>query len=523
MKQNGPPPANAVRQKNEPPLPQQLLQEFHVLLGSARLYQDNNRLLVASVQHFIATIKRLTREEAEVTLLCRSGGFYLQQDKLVYRRDATGLVQAMLLFFDRRGLNGLRFYSTIVDAPLSHITTFARLLDRAEEKEDPHSWLMAQLEKHHFPWVKHVSAPGMSFAEALAPEESAPEDQAGQKNDAKTEVKPDAQAGRDIFVAEAQRWQRRTDAIKTYTYAMLSLQEVAQKVSANRRASINKPMHMVQNMIDMVVDDSNIFIGLSTIRDYDDYTFTHSINVAILSICLGFQIGLAKSFLETLGLSALFHDLGKIDIPKEILNKPGRLTDNEFELMKRHSLNSVRRIVRLKASVDLKEKILLPPFEHHLKYDLSGYPKTPRKKSISLMGRIITIADVFDAITATRVYRPVTLSPDRALGFMLAGSGKDFDPLLLKVFINMIGVYPVGTLLRLDHDEIGLVARYNGESEKNKELVVQLLKEDGKGGFQKDKEINLGPWDSVSGTFSRPIVESLHPAAYGIQPAEFLL
>lgn len=517
MKQSEIPPSGSVRQKNEPPLPQQFLLAFHVLLSSARLYQDNNRLLTASVQHFVATLGRLTRDEAEVTLLRTVGGFYLQQDKLVYRRDATGLVQTMLLFFDRRGLNGLRFYPAIADAPLNHITTFARLLDRAAEHEDPRAWLTAQLKKHRFSWVKQVDVSGMSFAEAMAAEQAAPREQAG------AEGKADEPAGRDLSAAEAQRRQRKKDAVKTYTYAMLSLQEVAHKVSANRQASINKSLRIVQNMIDMVVDDSNIFMGLSTIRDYDDYTFTHSINVAILSICLGFQIGLSQSSLETLGLSALFHDLGKIDIPKEILNKPWRLSDNEFEIMKRHSLNSVRRIVRLNASPELKAKILLPPFEHHLKYDLSGYPQTPRKKPISLMGRIITIVDVFDAITTTRVYRPVTLSPDRALGFMLAGSGKDFDPLLLKVFINMIGVYPVGTLLRLDHDEIGLVARYIGESGENKGLVVQLLKTDGKGGFKKDREVNLGRWNPVSGTFNRPIVESLHPAAYGIQPAAFIL
>ncbi|NOX80381.1 MAG: hypothetical protein GXP57_04725, partial [Deltaproteobacteria bacterium] len=260
MKQSEPPPASAVRQKSEPPLPQQFLQAFHVLLSSARLYQDNNRLLTASVQQFIATIKRLTREEAEVTLLCTAGGFYLQQDKLVYRRDATGLVQTMLRFFDRRGLNGLRFYPAVVDAPLSHITTFARLLDRAEEHEDPGAWLTAQLEKHHFPWVEHVGVSGMSFAEAMAAEQAAPGARAGQKNEARAEVKPESPAERDISAAEAQRRQRKNDAIKTYTYAMLSLQEVAHKVSVDRQASINKPLRMVQSMIDMVVDDSSIFM-----------------------------------------------------------------------------------------------------------------------------------------------------------------------------------------------------------------------------------------------------------------------
>eukprot|EP00362_Geleiidae_sp_MMETSP1317_P000883 CAMPEP_0201283660 /NCGR_PEP_ID=MMETSP1317-20130820/37106_1 /ASSEMBLY_ACC=CAM_ASM_000770 /TAXON_ID=187299 /ORGANISM="Undescribed Undescribed, Strain Undescribed" /LENGTH=124 /DNA_ID=CAMNT_0047600729 /DNA_START=167 /DNA_END=538 /DNA_ORIENTATION=- len=123
-------------------------------------------------------------------------------------------------------------------------------------------------------------------------------------------------------------------------------------------------MRLVQNMIDMVVNDNQIFLSLSTIRDYDDYTFTHSINVAILSVSLGHKIGLSKSSLETLSLSALFHDLGKIDIPHTILNKPDKLTEPEFQIIKQHSLDSVRRIIKLRTSRKKKISILLPPFKH---------------------------------------------------------------------------------------------------------------------------------------------------------------
>jgi len=240
-------------------------------------------------------------------------------------------------------------------------------------------------------------------------------------------------------------------------------------------------------------------------------------------VSLGHKIGLSKQAMETLSLSALFHDLGKIDIPHTILNKPDRLTETEFQKIKEHTLNSVRRIIKLKTSRRKKLSILLPPFEHHLKYDLSGYPKTPRKQPMSLFGRIITIADVFDAITAPRIYRPTAISPDRALGYMLEKAGTDFDPLLLKVFINMIGVYPIGTLLRFDNDQLGIVADYRDNDQSERELWVQLLKQESSGRFEKDERICLGTLDPKTGTFDRTIKESLHPSDFGIQPAKYIM
>jgi HD-GYP domain-containing protein (c-di-GMP phosphodiesterase class II) len=197
------------------------------------------------------------------------------------------------------------------------------------------------------------------------------------------------------------------------------------------------------------------------------------------------------------------------------------LTPEEFEEIEKHPLMSVSQILKLHAYRDLKAKILLPPFEHHLKYDLSGYPRLNRKKPVSLFGRILTITDVFDAITSPRVYRPTPFSPDRALGIMLEGAGKDFDPILLKVFINMLGVYPVGTVLRLDTGEIGMVVA-TPEDRGNARPEIALLVPDGQGGYKKGQVVDLAEQDPQTGSFQRNIAESIHPSTYGIQAPAFL-
>jgi len=157
-----------------------------------------------------------------------------------------------------------------------------------------------------------------------------------------------------------------------------------------------------------------------------------------------------------------------------------------------------------------------------MKYDLSGYPKTKRKKPVSLFGRIITIADVFDAITSPRIYRKSAFSPDQALNRMLGGSGTDFDPILLKIFINMLGVYPIGSLLELDTGELGLVMD-SGEKIDGARPMVVLLVADGQGGYTKEGGADLAERDAQSGAFRRNIVKSIHPSTQGIQPAEFLI
>lgn len=466
---------------------------FYRLLHMARIHQDNNKLLLGCIEDFKQVTERLFSVDNNIVIQISRGNIYLQDEKLSYRRELEGLINNSLQYFKKRHLQGLRFSIDIQQASIKEIIAFSRILNNTENQKSPSNWLVEQLKNQNVGWAEVIYE-----QEGLLVEES-PE----------TEPQDPIQ-------------QRKEKAKKSYFYALDSLKEVAQKVASEKKAGIRKSLRAMQNMVDLVMEDEPIIIGLSTLRDYDDYTFTHSINVAILSMCLGQHIGLSRMSLHRLGICGLFHDLGKLDIPIEIIHQPGKLSESEFDEIKKHTLHSVTRIVKLQATSDLKAKILLPPFEHHLKYDLSGYPKTNRKKPVSLFGRILTITDVFDAITSPRIYRHSAFSPDQALSKMLNGSGTYFDPILLKVFINMLGVYPIGSLLELDTGELGLVMEPGNEPDRTRPRVV-LLEADGQGGYTKIGTANLADRDARSGAFQRNIIKSLQATDRGIQPAEFLL
>lgn len=453
------------------------------LLQTVKIHQFDNPLLLDGVKEFVEVVCS-AGEEDSLTFQISRGQFYLQEEKFVCRTQNLPFIQEMLNYFQQRSLPGLRFHPAVREATPKQIVAFACLLNQAERQDEPLNWMQGRLQEGNFPWVEIV-----------------------------IEADPDL---------VAQSFKRGERARQSYSHALTSIQEVAGKLTSQKRAGMKEAKRTVQNMVDLLMEDDSVLLGMSTIRDYDDYTYTHSVNVSILSMCLGKRIGISRISMEQLGICGLFHDIGKLEVPHDLIIKPSKLTDEEYEQLKEHSINSVRQIVKLNASRVLKAKILLPPFEHHLKYDLSGYPQTNRKQPISLFGRILTITDVFDAMTSPRIYRPVAFSPDRVLSLMLERAGTDFDPIILKVFIQMLGVYPVGTLLLLDTGEMGLVMGTPEDTEVGRPKVV-LLKEVGKGEFQKGKMENLSERDPQTGTFRRNIARSLHPSIFGIQPADFLV
>jgi HD-GYP domain-containing protein (c-di-GMP phosphodiesterase class II) len=459
-----------------------LFYDLFRMIQAIRIHQDNNQMVKICLSAFQDTLARLNIQE-DITVQISEGRFFVQGEKIQYRKELMRLINSMLQFFQGRALEGLSLHPAIKEVSQDDLLTFMRLLVQCAEKTDPSTWLIEETKEDRFPWVSVLKG---------------------------TEVK--RRSSENL----------REKAKSTYFHAMNSVRDVAQRISYQGYAGIRKSKRMVQNMLDCLSEDEALFLCLSTIKDYDDYTYTHSVNVAVLSLCLGNRIGLSRNSLEHLGICGLFHDLGKVDIPREILTKPGQLTEGEWKEMRKHPMASVMQILKLRASHEVKSKILLAPFEHHVKFNLSGYPQVDLKKEVSLFGRILQIADVYDAITSARAYRSHALSPDQAVSHMMAGSGTDYDPILLKVFAIMMGTYPVGSLLELDTGEMGIVADYPMETGGNYPRII-LLEKDEEGRLIRGQIISLAEKNQETGAHLRNIHKSLNPAEYGIQPAKFIL
>jgi len=458
--------------------------EFYKLLQSAKIYKKNNSIVVECGTNFFNLLLEWWVEDESLTIKLSHGRLLVQDYKIPYSNSNQNILKGLHQFLECIQIQGICFKSSLKNLNPECLFSLACILNMANQKDEPLCWVVEMLKKNNFSWVDIIEQP--------------------------------------IAEWERQDVKRNQIVRKTYAYALTSVKEVAFKISNNQIVGVRKLKRIVQNMVDILSEDESVLLGISTIRDYDDYTYTHSVNVAILSLCLGKRIGLSKISLSHLAICGLVHDLGKIEIPKEILNKKGGLNDDELKIMKSHVEKSIHQIIKLQAPLDLKTRILLPPFEHHLRYDLSGYPKIPNKKSVSLFGRILTITDVFDALTSPRIYRPVACSPDLALAQMIEKSGKDFDPVLLKVFINMIGIYPIGTLLKLDAGEIGLVTHSSDHKNPTRPFVL-LLKRTGNGKYRKNKTVDLSETDPNTGLFVRNIVNSSHPSIFGLQATDYIL
>lgn len=248
-------------------------------------------------------------------------------------------------------------------------------------------------------------------------------------------------------------------AIVAYSGAMQLGTALSKVVGSIEPGMIRRVRHVTQAVVDEIIRDPGSVLSLTTIKDYDRYLVLHSTNVAVLSTILGQRLGLSKARLGELCLAGFLHDAGKLGVDPDVLGKPGQLDDEEWQEMRRHPLLAAYSLLgnqRLNAS---NMRAVIVAFEHHLNYDLSGYPPTEIKKSVSLFGNIVAIADVFDALTTARVYRKVNFTPADAIVQIIKESGSSFDPILVKLFLEVMGLYPPGTVVVLSGGEAGVVCR----------------------------------------------------------------
>jgi putative nucleotidyltransferase with HDIG domain len=263
------------------------------------------------------------------------------------------------------------------------------------------------------------------------------------------------------------------DHLVTYGHALNAIRGICRDIERGRIPSSAPVIKVVDRMVGITMQEPSILVGLTMIKDYDNYTFNHCVNVGILSMALGASLGMDVMAVKSLGIAGELHDIGKTMIPKKILNKPGKLSSSEYDEMKRHSeLGS--KIVREMEGLDPHVAQIV--LGHHLHFNRCGYPEWAQKLPFNQMIDIVAIADTFDAITTLRVYQH-PINPRAALHEMQKLTGTFLDGSLVTAFIEMMGKYPVGTLVRLDTNEVAVVYRPNPLDEEAP--IVRVLIEAG--------------------------------------------
>ncbi|WP_101697643.1 HD-GYP domain-containing protein [Clostridium minihomine] len=220
---------------------------------------------------------------------------------------------------------------------------------------------------------------------------------------------------------------------------------------------INQTLNISKKLVTALKHNKNIELSIANLKIYDDYTYNHSLGVSILAIAIGLSMGLKTKELYDLGLCALLHDIGKMSIPIEIIAKPEKLTPEEYEVVKQHPYKGAEFFLKHKLA---NKTVCAGILTHHEKYDGSGYPNGLRGEQIPLFGRIIAVADVYDALTSVRPYRKPS-SPTEVLEYIMGGSGTAFDVHIVEAFLKKVSPYPVGSCVKLSNGEIAIVVGQN--------------------------------------------------------------
>ena len=463
-----------------------LVTKFHVLMRISQIYDSKNVALQQFTQESLQAINALIEREGNLSLKIIKNDLYLNAQRLRYSVEGFTSFKYLITQWKKRLIGEVMFKGVVNEEILKN---FIYLLMNLEDGQEENA--------------NRVN-------EELA-----------RRDLFMIEVNPlEISEGEEEAVAFRKEDQREV-AKKVFFETVGTIKEVITHIQGKQQADVRKLKRLAQKAVHLVMEDESILLGMTTIKNYDEYTFNHSVNVSIYSLAIGRRLGLSRKILTELGIAALLHDIGKSKIPREILNKPGPLNPEEWVLMKKHSLMGVEIVLNLKQLGEINPRMVIGVFDHHLKNDPSGYPKLFRKKEPGLFGRIIQIADCYDAMTTPRIYKKTPFTPEQALAVMLKDKEVQFDPILLKIFIGLVGIYPIGSLALLDTREVGIVSRPNRDPQWMDRPQVMLVARDAKG-YAKKEIVDLTERNE-NGRFKRSIVKTLDPNKFHIHIPKYFL
>ena len=485
---------------NQAVLGERLIHCIYRMLQVIKLHQLNNRMLQKTLAEFKDVLWGVWQNSPTARLRILRGRFYLNDVRVTYSPSMWATAIKMIELLQGLRLSGLSF-SRRDDLMDERIIGLLTLLNLARREPDSFSWLKEQA-RLEYPWVEFLEYEDTAriFTDAEAEEAAA----AGWNA---ISMPP------EMVAAEGRL---------AYAHALTAMLNLTNKLGSRNKAGIQKAKRALQELIEILYAAENIILILSTVRQYDEQIHTHSLNVALLAMALGRRLGLSKRAVEHLGLAGLFHDLGKLGLPMEILNKETSLSTDEMALVQGHALESVRQLIRLNINHRLKGRLARPAFEHHLGLELDGYPRADRWPALSLFSRIIAVVDQYDALTSNRPYRAEPLSPDQAMIQIYLQAGRTLDPLIVRLFISLLGPWPVGTLLLLDDGRAALSAGAGPAEDVEGQPWARFIFQEA-GQVVAGDLVNLAEGGGAAPGYKLNIKAAFHPSPYGLQPANYLM
>ena len=303
-------------------------------------------------------------------------------------------------------------------------------------------------------------------------------------------------------------------AKQVYKAAKLVVQQAMEDVRMGRALNMESVSEVVGSMVDSILRSPDALTSLTRLKSFDEYTFFHSVNTSALALSVGKHLGYERAPLLQLGTGMLLHDIGKTLIPIEILNKPGRYEADEFEIMKQHVLRGAEV---LSSTTGLSDMFLKPTLEHHERVDGTGYPHHRSKIELSQFGLIAAIVDIYDAVTSDRCYHKGKTPHDTLQFLYQLGTQGHVDGTLVQQFVQVVGVYPVGSCVSLSTGETAIVKQFNHQA-PIRPLVVLVTDE---AGHRRSSPVDLDLAAQPCGP-EQTIVSILDPAALGITARTYL-
>jgi HD-GYP domain-containing protein (c-di-GMP phosphodiesterase class II) len=408
---------------------------------------------------------------------------YFYNDHLARIDEQTTGAAAIIAEWRRLGIGGVEFADHVTE---EHIRTFFQFTSTIKSAGVNFEQVASSLRKLN---ITHITL----MAGAVERDTSKPE------------------------LSEQMRQQLRQAARSKFFKALSTAEEVIVGTAQNKEINLSRTKRVVHGLIDHILRDEQSLLELAAIKEYDDYTYAHSTNVCVYSLTMGVRFGLDRPRLSQLGFAALFHDVGKIKLPKDLISKPDAFNEDDWRQMQMHPMLGAKTILRNMKFDLYTSRAARVAFEHHINSDFTGYPSLKfAKVRPNLFSRIVSIADTFDALTSGRTYLRKALTPDAVIKKMHYQMSVKFDPFLLKLFTNIIGMYPAGSLVLLSSEEIAVVIT-NNEWNPSRPYVKVVGNRNGLLTMPEWRDLTLPEHSDTA------IVRLIDPERYGLKASDFIL